>query len=220
MITGAAAIMAAVFVSFAAAPIATVSQMGVGLTVAILLDATVVRIVLLPALMLLFGDRVWHTPRWLARLLTGADRCSLMVLDTQTYHRGGCEALESNTSKQTPNTSFTGMVLRRHRDGLDRTAIRGRDRVGARTRRRLARWRAADDRTRSADPRRIRVQSGEGLQAGGGRNPAGDEGRAGRRQGKPHPARHAQVRTGGEDLRPHDQDHLAGNRVPPPTSNA
>ena len=63
MITGAAAIMAAVFISFAAAPIATVSQMGVGLTVAILLDATVVRIVLLPALMLLFGDRVWHTPR-------------------------------------------------------------------------------------------------------------------------------------------------------------
>jgi RND superfamily putative drug exporter len=56
VITGAAAIMAAVFVSFAAAPIATVSQMGVGLTVAILLDATVVRIVLLPALMLTLGD--------------------------------------------------------------------------------------------------------------------------------------------------------------------
>jgi putative drug exporter of the RND superfamily len=69
VITGAAAIMAAVFISFAAAPIATVSQMGVGLTVAILLDATVVRIVLLPALMLLFGDRVWHTPRWLERAL-------------------------------------------------------------------------------------------------------------------------------------------------------
>ena len=48
VITGAAAIMIAVFVSFAAAPIATVSQLGVGLTVAILLDATVVRIVLLP----------------------------------------------------------------------------------------------------------------------------------------------------------------------------
>ena len=63
MITGAAAIMVAVFVAFAAAPIATVSQMGVGLTVAILLDATVVRIVLLPALMLLLGDRVWWLPR-------------------------------------------------------------------------------------------------------------------------------------------------------------
>ncbi len=73
VITGAAAIMAAVFVSFAAAPIATVSQMGVGLTVAILLDATVVRIVLLPALMLLFGDRVWHTPAWLARLLPASE---------------------------------------------------------------------------------------------------------------------------------------------------
>ncbi len=69
VITGAAAIMAAVFVTFAVAPIATVSQMGVGLTVAILLDATVVRIVLLPALMLLLGDRVWHTPAWLGRLL-------------------------------------------------------------------------------------------------------------------------------------------------------
>jgi RND superfamily putative drug exporter len=69
VITGAAAIMAAVFITFAAAPVATVSQMGIGLTVAILLDATVVRIVLLPALMLLLGDRVWHTPSWLARLL-------------------------------------------------------------------------------------------------------------------------------------------------------
>ena len=73
VITGAAAIMIAVFVSFAAAPVATVSQMGVGLTVAILLDATVVRIVLLPALMLLLGDRVWRTPRWLGRLLPNLD---------------------------------------------------------------------------------------------------------------------------------------------------
>ena len=63
VITGAAAIMMAVFVAFAGAPIATVSQLGVGLTVAVLLDATVVRIVLLPALMLLLGDRVWWLPR-------------------------------------------------------------------------------------------------------------------------------------------------------------
>jgi putative drug exporter of the RND superfamily len=69
VITGAAAIMAAVFISFATAPIATVSQMGVGLTVAILLDATVVRIVLLPALMLLLGDRVWRVPPVLDRIL-------------------------------------------------------------------------------------------------------------------------------------------------------
>jgi RND superfamily putative drug exporter len=69
VITGAAAIMMAVFVAFAGAPIATVSQLGVGLTVAVLLDATVVRIVLLPALMLLIGDRVWWLPRPLDRVL-------------------------------------------------------------------------------------------------------------------------------------------------------
>jgi putative drug exporter of the RND superfamily len=69
VITGAAVIMLAVFVAFAGAPIATVSQLGVGLTVAVVLDATVVRIVLLPALMLLLGDRVWWLPRPLARAL-------------------------------------------------------------------------------------------------------------------------------------------------------
>jgi putative drug exporter of the RND superfamily len=69
VITGAAAIMMAVFIAFAGAPIATVSQLGVGLTIAVLLDATVVRIVLLPALMLLIGDRVWWLPRPLERAL-------------------------------------------------------------------------------------------------------------------------------------------------------
>jgi putative drug exporter of the RND superfamily len=73
VITGAAAIMMAVFIVFAGAPIATVSQLGVGLTVAVLLDATVVRIVLLPSLMLLLGDRVWWLPRPLARLLPEID---------------------------------------------------------------------------------------------------------------------------------------------------
>ncbi len=69
VITGAAAIMMAVFIAFAGSSIATVSQLGVGLTVAVILDATVVRIVLLPALMLLIGDRVWWLPRPLARVI-------------------------------------------------------------------------------------------------------------------------------------------------------
>jgi putative drug exporter of the RND superfamily len=73
VITGAAAIMMAVFIAFAAAPIATVSQLGIGLTVAVLLDATVVRIVLLPALMLLIGERVWRVPGWLDRILPELD---------------------------------------------------------------------------------------------------------------------------------------------------
>jgi RND superfamily putative drug exporter len=69
VITGAAAIMMAVFIAFGAAPSATVSQLGVGLTVAVILDATVVRIVLLPALMLLIGERVWWLPRSLERIM-------------------------------------------------------------------------------------------------------------------------------------------------------
>ena len=69
VITGAAAIMMAVFIAFAGAPIATVSQLGIGLTVAVILDATVVRIVLLPALMLLLGDRVWWLPKPLERVI-------------------------------------------------------------------------------------------------------------------------------------------------------
>ncbi len=73
VITGAAAIMMAVFVSFAAADISTVSQLGIGLAVAVALDATVVRILLLPALMLLIGERVWWLPRRLERLLPRID---------------------------------------------------------------------------------------------------------------------------------------------------
>jgi putative drug exporter of the RND superfamily len=69
VITGAALIMMVVFIAFAGAPIATVSQLGVGLTVAVILDATVVRIVLLPALMLLLGDRVWWLPKPLERVI-------------------------------------------------------------------------------------------------------------------------------------------------------
>lgn len=73
VITGAAAIMMAVFVAFAGANIATVSQLGTGLTVAVVLDATVVRIVLLPALMLLLGDRVWWLPKPLEKILPEID---------------------------------------------------------------------------------------------------------------------------------------------------
>jgi RND superfamily putative drug exporter len=73
VITGAAAIMMAVFIAFGTASIAGLSQLGIGLTIAVILDATVVRIVLLPALMLLLGDRVWWLPRSLDRLLPKFD---------------------------------------------------------------------------------------------------------------------------------------------------
>ncbi len=69
VVTGAAVVMGAVFMAYASAPLAMMSQIGAGLAVAVLLDATVIRIVLLPALMLLVGDRVWWLPAPLARIL-------------------------------------------------------------------------------------------------------------------------------------------------------
>jgi RND superfamily putative drug exporter len=67
VIGGAALIMTAVFVTFALSDVANVRQFGVGLAIAVLLDATVVRLVLLPAVMLLLGERSWGRRRRPAR---------------------------------------------------------------------------------------------------------------------------------------------------------
>ena len=71
LITGAALIMVAVFGGFAAGQLVMFEQMGFGLGVAVLLDATIVRSVLVPATMRLLGDRNWYLPRrleWLPDL--------------------------------------------------------------------------------------------------------------------------------------------------------
>ena len=69
VITGAAAIMSSVFLAFATADIASLQQFGAGLTFAVLLDATVIRLLLLPAIMRALGPRVWWLPQWLERRL-------------------------------------------------------------------------------------------------------------------------------------------------------
>jgi RND superfamily putative drug exporter len=68
IITGAALIIVAVFCGFAAGELAMFQQMGLGVAVALLLDATVVRSVLMPATLAILGDRAWYLPRWLGRL--------------------------------------------------------------------------------------------------------------------------------------------------------
>ena len=65
IITGAALIMVAVFAGFASGQLVMFQQMGFGLAVAVILDATLVRSVLVPASMTLLGDRNWYLPRWL-----------------------------------------------------------------------------------------------------------------------------------------------------------
>jgi RND superfamily putative drug exporter len=67
IITGAAFIMAAVFLAFAVSPVANIRQFGIGLTIAVLIDATLVRLILLPALVRLFGERTWWVPGWMGR---------------------------------------------------------------------------------------------------------------------------------------------------------
>jgi RND superfamily putative drug exporter len=68
IITGAAAIMVVVFGGFALGDLVMFQQFGFGLAFAVILDATVVRMVLVPAAMELLGDRNWYLPNWLAWL--------------------------------------------------------------------------------------------------------------------------------------------------------
>jgi RND superfamily putative drug exporter len=70
VITSAAVVMVAVFSLFATMSLNSTKQMGIGLAAAVLLDATLVRGVLLPAVMALLGDRNWYLPRWLRWLPT------------------------------------------------------------------------------------------------------------------------------------------------------
>jgi RND superfamily putative drug exporter len=69
VITAAAAIMVAVFGSFVLGADRTIKEFGIGLSTAILVDATIVRLFLVPATMELLGERNWWMPGWLDRIL-------------------------------------------------------------------------------------------------------------------------------------------------------
>jgi len=71
VVTGASIVMVGVFSVFAILPLLDLKEMGIGLAAAILIDATIVRAVLLPATMKLLGDANWYLPErlgWLPRL--------------------------------------------------------------------------------------------------------------------------------------------------------
>ena len=69
VITAAAAIMVVVFLAFVFSDEVFLKLMGVGMATAILVDATIVRMLLVPALMQLLGERAWWLPGWLERRL-------------------------------------------------------------------------------------------------------------------------------------------------------
>jgi putative drug exporter of the RND superfamily len=65
IITGAALIIVAVFLGFAMGDLLQFQQMGFGVAVALLVDATIIRSVILPSIMALLGRWNWYLPRWL-----------------------------------------------------------------------------------------------------------------------------------------------------------
>ncbi|MBW8736914.1 MAG: MMPL family transporter [Streptomyces turgidiscabies] len=73
VITCAALIMVSVFAAFVVSDNVVVKMLGLGLAVSVLIDATVVRLLLVPAVMTLLGARAWWTPRWLDRILPRVD---------------------------------------------------------------------------------------------------------------------------------------------------
>ena len=68
LITGAAAIIIVVFAGFATGQLVAFQEMGFGIAIALALDATLVRLLLIPAAMRLLGERNWYLPRWLSWL--------------------------------------------------------------------------------------------------------------------------------------------------------
>jgi uncharacterized membrane protein YdfJ with MMPL/SSD domain len=99
-VTSAAAIMVAVFAVFVTLQLVIIKQLGLGLAVAVLVDATVIRSVLLPATMRLLGDWNWWLPRWLSWL----PRVTIEVEDSPSPDRDASPPLEQGR----PAESATG----------------------------------------------------------------------------------------------------------------
>src|SRR6185436_11376368 len=73
VITAAALIMAAVFGAFVLDDQIFLKIIGIGMAAAVVIDALIIRLLLVPAVMQLFGDRNWWIPSWLDRLLPTLD---------------------------------------------------------------------------------------------------------------------------------------------------
>jgi putative drug exporter of the RND superfamily len=96
IITGAALIIVAVFAGFARGDLIMFQQMGFGVAVALLIDATIIRSVILPSAMSLLGDRNWYLPRWLEWLPR------LQVEGPQEPAGSGRPAVDSSRAGETP----------------------------------------------------------------------------------------------------------------------
>ncbi|MNV55782.1 Membrane protein YdfJ [compost metagenome] len=73
VVLAAGVIMVSVFAGFIFAPDAMIKQIGFALAFGILIDAFIIRMTLVPAVMAVFGDKAWWLPKWLDRLLPNLD---------------------------------------------------------------------------------------------------------------------------------------------------
>jgi putative drug exporter of the RND superfamily len=96
VITSAALIMISVFAGFVLGDDPVVKMMGLGLAVAIFVDATIVRIVLVPATMKLMGDANWWLPGWLDRILPTVDLEGEAALPAREMQAGTDETEAEN----------------------------------------------------------------------------------------------------------------------------
>jgi RND superfamily putative drug exporter len=101
VITSAALIMIAVFLSFVSSPVPSLKMLGLGLATAILIDATLVRMVLVPATMALLGKANWWLPAWLDR--------ALPHLTVDSAHEGADEWADEAGS---PEPTYDAPVVR------------------------------------------------------------------------------------------------------------
>jgi len=91
VITGAAAIMISVFLAFALADSLTIKSIGVGMAIAVFVDATIVRVLLVPATMRLLGEWNWWAPAFMARF---ADRLGFSHAEDETPAEEAADAAE------------------------------------------------------------------------------------------------------------------------------
>jgi uncharacterized membrane protein YdfJ with MMPL/SSD domain len=106
VVTSAAAVMVAVFGIFATLSFLDFKEMGIGLAAAILIDATIIRGVLLPATMKLLGERNWYLPRWL-EWLPRVDHGGAPVASDAASVDGNGSAPEGREGRRRPTRRAT-----------------------------------------------------------------------------------------------------------------
>lgn len=121
VITSAALIMMSVFAAFITVPQVFIKMFGVGLAAAIVIDATIVRMVLVPSTMNLLGKANWWLPRWLDRVLP-----HVSLEGEARLHEQAGPVLDLTVTPSTPSTVATGAMVE---SSARRAAATVRDRL-------------------------------------------------------------------------------------------